>query len=324
MARAFIDLHCHTRASFDCLSKPADVVRLAAQRGLTHIAITDHDRIDGALEAQAAAPDGLTVIVGEEVKTTDGDLICVFLHGGHPARPDAGRDDRGGPGAGRAGRDPAPVRYVPRIPVAWRPAGRDRAARGLDRGPQRQARRSRQRAGRRRSPPSTRGRSSPSRTPTPSSRSASRTRRSTGDPSTPEALLAALASGELVPGRATYFARLLTPVSKVVQRVRGNGRSPARRRAGTAAGAAPVSGPTDGQDHRPMADGATGPVGSDPMESTPAIDDAHGRPARSPWSPCPEIDESDVAPVSLARRLRQPRTILSIVVPLAIIGSSCT
>ena len=27
MARAFIDLHCHTRASFDCLSKPADVVR---------------------------------------------------------------------------------------------------------------------------------------------------------------------------------------------------------------------------------------------------------------------------------------------------------
>ena len=45
-----------------------------------------------------------------------------------------------------------------------------------------------------------------------------------GDPSTPEGLLAALASGELVPGRATYFARLLTPVSKVVQRVRGNGR----------------------------------------------------------------------------------------------------
>jgi hypothetical protein len=45
-----------------------------------------------------------------------------------------------------------------------------------------------------------------------------------GDPSTPEGLLAALAGGELVPGRATYFARLLTPVSKVVQRVRGNGR----------------------------------------------------------------------------------------------------
>src|SRR6478672_10814262 len=79
MARAFIDLHCHTRASFDCLSKPADVVRLAAARGLTHIAITDHDRIDGALRAREAAPEGLTVIVGEEVKTSDGDMICLFL-----------------------------------------------------------------------------------------------------------------------------------------------------------------------------------------------------------------------------------------------------
>ena len=49
-----------------------------------------------------------------------------------------------------------------------------------------------------------------------------------GDPSTPEALLAALASGELVPGRATYFARLLTPVSKVVQRARGQRSRPAR------------------------------------------------------------------------------------------------
>ncbi len=48
-------------------------------RGLTHLAITDHDRIDVAQEARALAPDGLTVIVGEEVKTRDGDLICVFL-----------------------------------------------------------------------------------------------------------------------------------------------------------------------------------------------------------------------------------------------------
>src|SRR5687768_11258007 len=77
--RAFIDLHCHTSASFDCLSRPADVVRAAAERGLTHIAITDHDRIDGALAARAAAPDGLTVIVGEEIRTADGDLIAAFV-----------------------------------------------------------------------------------------------------------------------------------------------------------------------------------------------------------------------------------------------------
>lgn len=50
------------------------------------------------------------------------------------------------------------------------------------------------------------------------------------------------------------------------------------------------------------------------------LDDALGRPDPLTLEPVPEIDESDVAPVSLGRRLRQPRTILSIVVPLAIIG----
>ena len=77
--RAVIDLHCHTDASFDSLASPASVVRAAAARGLTHLAITDHDRIDGALQAREAAPAGLTVIVGQEVRTRKGDLICVFL-----------------------------------------------------------------------------------------------------------------------------------------------------------------------------------------------------------------------------------------------------
>jgi hypothetical protein len=63
--RAFIDLHCHTRASFDSLANPDAVVRAAASRGLTHLAITDHDRIDAALEARDAAPDELFLIVGE-------------------------------------------------------------------------------------------------------------------------------------------------------------------------------------------------------------------------------------------------------------------
>jgi len=82
ITRAFADLHTHSRASFDSLASPGSLVRTAARHGLTHLAITDHDRIDGALEAReqagAIAP-GLTVIVGEEVRTADGDLICLFL-----------------------------------------------------------------------------------------------------------------------------------------------------------------------------------------------------------------------------------------------------
>lgn len=77
--RVFIDLHCHTSASHDSLSRPGDVVRAAAARGLTHLAITDHDRIEGALAARDAAPAGLCVIVGEEIRTREGDLIGLFL-----------------------------------------------------------------------------------------------------------------------------------------------------------------------------------------------------------------------------------------------------
>ncbi len=88
--RAFLDLHCHTAASFDSRSRPRDVVRAAFERGLTHLAITDHDRIEGALEAQTVAPPGLVVIVGEEIRTAEGDLIGLFLSApvppGLPAR----------------------------------------------------------------------------------------------------------------------------------------------------------------------------------------------------------------------------------------------
>jgi predicted metal-dependent phosphoesterase TrpH len=79
-ARSFLDLHCHSSASFDSLNDPADLVAKAARIGLTHLAITDHERIDGALRARDLAGNGpTTVIVGEEVRTTAGDLIGLYL-----------------------------------------------------------------------------------------------------------------------------------------------------------------------------------------------------------------------------------------------------
>jgi len=79
---AFVDLHCHTSASFDSLASPASVIRAALSRGITHLAITDHDRIDGALAARDLAEseaDALTILVGQEIRSRDGDLIGVFL-----------------------------------------------------------------------------------------------------------------------------------------------------------------------------------------------------------------------------------------------------
>lgn len=76
---ARVDLHCHTSASFDGVADPVALVARAVERGLTHLAITDHDTLDGALRAADAAPVGLTVLIGCEVNTTDGDLVFVFL-----------------------------------------------------------------------------------------------------------------------------------------------------------------------------------------------------------------------------------------------------
>ena len=45
-----------------------------------------------------------------------------------------------------------------------------------------------------------------------------------GNPTTPAGLRAALATAELVTGRATVFVRAVTPIAKLVQRARGNGR----------------------------------------------------------------------------------------------------
>ncbi len=49
-----IDLHTHSTAS-DGTFSPAELVRYAKEKGLSALALTDHDTVDGILEAQAEA-----------------------------------------------------------------------------------------------------------------------------------------------------------------------------------------------------------------------------------------------------------------------------
>lgn len=227
MVRAFIDLHCHTSASFDSLASPEAVVRAATRRGLTHLAITDHDRIDGALRARDAAPDGLTVIVGEEVRTADGDLIAVFLERAvAPGRPvqetiAAVREQGGLVGIphpfdrfrGSMLKDPR-LEAMGRL-VDWVEAHNARVVGGT--GNERAAEFAREMG-----------------LPGIAVSDAHSTLEVgvaytvlEGDPSTPAGLLAALAelvSTGLVPGRASYFVRTFTPIAKIVNRARGNRR----------------------------------------------------------------------------------------------------
>jgi len=74
------DLHVHTNHSFDGTAPVAAVLQEARQIGLDVIAITDHDAIDGALEAMdLAAKIGIEVIPGIEISTAEGDLLALFV-----------------------------------------------------------------------------------------------------------------------------------------------------------------------------------------------------------------------------------------------------
>jgi hypothetical protein len=72
------DLHMHTSHSFDCATDPEALVDHCIAQGLGAIAITDHNEVSGA-QAAVALGKPITIIVGEEVKTTQGEVIGLFL-----------------------------------------------------------------------------------------------------------------------------------------------------------------------------------------------------------------------------------------------------
>lgn len=75
-----IDLHAHTWHSRDCPVSPERLVVAAKRRGLDGIAITNHGRFAGHEAAQAAGGTDFHVIPGEEVYSTAGEIIGLFLN----------------------------------------------------------------------------------------------------------------------------------------------------------------------------------------------------------------------------------------------------
>jgi len=79
------DLHSHTGHSKDSLLPAAALLRAAAARGLSAIAVTDHDSLSGgqqAYELAARRPEwfgGVRVLPGSEIKTAEGEIIGLFL-----------------------------------------------------------------------------------------------------------------------------------------------------------------------------------------------------------------------------------------------------
>jgi len=74
-----VDLHLHSNHSHDGQSSLQELIDRSRECGLNRIALTDHNTVEGALELAQLAP-GLT-IVGEEVKTREGEVIGLFITG---------------------------------------------------------------------------------------------------------------------------------------------------------------------------------------------------------------------------------------------------
>jgi hypothetical protein len=73
------DLHTHTKYSSDGVIEPDKVVKTAIKRGLSGIAITDHDTIKGSLRAKKYETEDFEVIIGSEISTERGEIIGLFL-----------------------------------------------------------------------------------------------------------------------------------------------------------------------------------------------------------------------------------------------------
>ncbi|MBJ7329535.1 MAG: PHP domain-containing protein [Solirubrobacteraceae bacterium] len=80
-ARIDVDLHMHTDHSGDCATPVEVLLATARDQGIGAIAVTDHNEISGAVDAQAKSEEyGVKVILAEEVKTKEqGEVIGLFI-----------------------------------------------------------------------------------------------------------------------------------------------------------------------------------------------------------------------------------------------------
>lgn len=75
----FFEFHCHTSYSEDGGAKIKNLIEICRKSGVSGIAITDHDKIDGALALKKMAPQNLNIVIGEEINTIQGEIIGLYL-----------------------------------------------------------------------------------------------------------------------------------------------------------------------------------------------------------------------------------------------------
>ena len=74
-----IDTHIHSKYSKDSITPLEDIIKYSQQIGLKAIAITDHDEIEGTWQVRKLEHEGLLLIPGEEVSSTEGHIIALGI-----------------------------------------------------------------------------------------------------------------------------------------------------------------------------------------------------------------------------------------------------
>jgi predicted metal-dependent phosphoesterase TrpH len=74
-----VDCHLHTMWSGDATTTPDELAEAAAAAALDVLCITDHSTTNGALQLSAGRTLPARVIVGQEQRTPDGEVIGLFL-----------------------------------------------------------------------------------------------------------------------------------------------------------------------------------------------------------------------------------------------------
>ncbi len=72
-----MDLHIHSKYSYDSFTSPLKILKTAKKKGLDAISITDHDAMK--IDYKQFRNADVIIIPGMEIKTDMGDIIGLFL-----------------------------------------------------------------------------------------------------------------------------------------------------------------------------------------------------------------------------------------------------
>jgi hypothetical protein len=72
-----LDLHIHSKYSEDACGTPVEIIRTLQKKGFHGMAITDHNSVDGCLNALKIKPKNFIVIPGIEISTAEGHILAL-------------------------------------------------------------------------------------------------------------------------------------------------------------------------------------------------------------------------------------------------------